>query len=176
MHVTLTADKTEKKLNLIHDALHDEVITIRQVASLISKVNATAPDNPIAALFTKNLENDKIQALHEKKFNYDAYMSLSTKSRNNLCWLRDNLKNRSAHIRIPKPDFATYTDASCEGWGCYNPQIGIKKGGALEWRGAEWPYQHSRIDGDMVQSADLCQGKNGDMSGLWQTIQQLGHV
>ena len=112
MHATLTADKAEKMLNLIHDALHDEVTTIRRVASLISKVNATAPDNPVAALFTKNLESDKIQALHEKKFNYDVYMSLS---RNNLCWLRDNLKNRSAHIRIPKPNFATYTDASCEG-------------------------------------------------------------
>ena len=80
MQVILTAEESEKILLLIHDALQEKMIIIRQVASLIGKVNATAPANPVSALFTKNLENDKIQALYVEKFNYDAYMSLSVKS------------------------------------------------------------------------------------------------
>ena len=106
-----------------------KMIIIRQVASLIGKVNTTAPTNPVAALYTKNLENEKIQALCEEKFNYDAYMSLSVKSKTDLYWLKDNLKNSSAPIRLPKQDFVTYTDASCEGWCCHNPQTGKKTGG-----------------------------------------------
>ena len=62
MQVTLTTDKARKILKLIHNALHDEIISIRQIARVIGKVNATSPGNKVAALFTKNLENDKIQA------------------------------------------------------------------------------------------------------------------
>ena len=114
---------------MIHNALHDEIISIRQIARVIGKVNATSPGNEVAALFTKNLENDKIQALYENKFNYDAPMTLSQKSKNDLRWLIDNLSHSSVPVRIPKPDFVIYTDASREGWGCYNPQTGQKAGG-----------------------------------------------
>ena len=129
MQVTLTTDKARKILKLIHNALHDEIISIRQIARVIGKVNATSPGNKVAALFTKNLENDKIQALYENKFNYDMPMTLSQKSKNDLRWLIDNLSHSSAPVRIPKPDFVIYTDASREGWGCYNPQTGQKAGG-----------------------------------------------
>ena len=129
MLVTMTADKTDKILDLVSKVLHRETHAIKFIAKIIGKINATPPGNQYAALFTKNMEIDQIQALREHCFNYEASMMLSQRSKSDLDWLSKNLNNSSAPIRQPKPDYLIYTDASNNGWGCFDPQTGEKFGG-----------------------------------------------
>lgn len=141
MLVTMTDNKVQKIIKLIQKALDKEVCGIRQVASLIGKINATRPANKYAALFTKNMEVEKHQALISNKFNYDAGMVLTTEARVDLHWLLENLGSASAPIREPKPDYVIHTDASEEGLGCFDPQTGQKQ----EAGGRQMSYIYTSI-------------------------------
>ena len=129
MIVTMTTEKVGNIFDLIGQALTSEMNTIRHVARVIGKITATGPVNRYAALFTKNLEVEKNQALFQNRFDYNETMILSNQAREDLAWLARNLERSSAPIRCPKPDYVINTDASNEGWGCFDPQTGIKSVG-----------------------------------------------
>ena len=135
MQVTMTLDKTTKILDLITLTLDCDNQTIRQLARVIGKVNATKPANRHAPLLTKNMEIEKNFALIKERFNYDATMTLSREAREDLIWLTTNLGGISAPIRQSNPDYVINTDASNEGWGCYDPQSDTKSGG--RWNAQE---------------------------------------
>ncbi len=129
MTVTMTTDKVNKIMALIHDCLEQPKLTIRLVSKLLGKFNATRPANPWAGLYSKQLEIDKNLALAGNKYNFEAKMEISAKARADIHWWLEKLPSLSGPIRVPKPDLVIYTDASLEGWGGHNPQSGQSCGG-----------------------------------------------
>ncbi len=129
MKVTMTTDKTQNIIMLIDACLSHKQHSIRQIARLIGKIQATKPANQLAFLYTKQLEIDKNGALLRTKFDFEAPMYLSKQSRQDLQWLRQNLPNMSAPIRVSKPDKIINTDASKKGWGYFEEQSGKRGGG-----------------------------------------------
>ena len=129
MMVSMTPEKTNKIIELVQDCLTKEKMTIRMIARIIGKINATRPANKWAALFTKQLEIEKNYALFANKFNYDAFMEVSKTSSLDLQWVLENLADMSAPVRTPQVDYVIYTDASTQGWGCYDAQTKQSAGG-----------------------------------------------
>ena len=129
MTVTMTREKTGKILELVKQALEAESSTIRQIARLIGKISATGPANQWALYLTKVMEMDKNRALACNKFDYDARMQLSAWAKEDLEWVQSNLGDSTAPVQTPDFDYVIHTDASLEGWGCYDPQTGKKGGG-----------------------------------------------
>ena len=136
--VTMTQEKTTKSIELVKTCLAGEIITIRMIASVTGKIVATRPANRWAFLFTKHLEVEKNEALFENKFNYDAQMTLSTKSKSNMKWVVDNLASMSAPVMCALVDYVIYTDASNQGWGCYDAHTKLLSGG-------RWTYAEQKL-------------------------------
>ena len=80
-------------------------------------------------LFTKRMEMDKIKALKISKFDNDANMTLSEGSQQDLEWVLKKFRGVSTQINQPEIDKVIFTDASTEGWGCFDPQRKISGGG-----------------------------------------------
>ena len=98
MTVTMTSEKTDKISEIMKNCLQSKSHTIRQIASVIGKINATRPANRMEQFFTKRMEMDKIKALKISKFDYDANMTLSEGSQQDLEWVLKNLRGVSASI------------------------------------------------------------------------------
>ena len=124
--VSMTESKTEKIIKLVLQIINSHSCTIRQVARVKGKITATRPANKWAQLQTMNLEIEKNNALMENKFNYDATMTLTSLAKGDLKWVTQTLRTSSAPIHVPEIDYVIYTDASNKGWGCYDPQTGMK--------------------------------------------------
>ncbi len=137
MTVTMTPEKTMKIRELILECLQTDQVTIRQVARLLGKFNATGPANPWALLYSKNMERDKNWALSQNRFDFEATMTLSDVTKSDLQWWLTSLPHLSAPIRTPKPDKVISTDASLMGWGCHDPDTGRPCGG-------RWSLQESQ--------------------------------
>ncbi len=129
MTVSLTVEKARKILDLVADALAADRWSIRQVARLLGKLAATYPANPWAALFTKQLEIEKNNALAVNGFDFDGLMKISNIVKDDLVWWQNNLENICAPIRRGNPDYVINTDASLHGWGAHDPQTGQSFGG-----------------------------------------------
>ena len=129
MMVLMTSAKTSKIIERAQYCLNKQNVTIRMIASVIGKIGATRPASKWALLFTKQLEIDKTNALFENKFNYDAQMEISQESRSNLEWVVDNLAGMSAPVHCAPVDYIIYTDASNQGWGCFDAQTMQSSGG-----------------------------------------------
>ena len=158
MTVTMTTEKTSKIVDLINIALESEESTVRHIARIIGKVKATGPANKYAALFTKNLEVHKNEALRQRRFSYDENMSLS---RAYLNWLKTNLKNSSAPVAHPKPDYTIYTDASNGGWGCFDPQTDTKAGGRWSVQEQERHINALELQAILLGIQTFLKGKEG---------------
>jgi hypothetical protein len=128
MTVTATYEKVAKLQANIKHFLKQDVVTIRYTAQIVGGIMATHPGNPWAPLFTKQLEIEKIQALQNNVFNFDANMTISTMVRQDLNWCLDNLHLVHADIQQSYPETVIQTDASNQGWGFYVPQDGTKAG------------------------------------------------
>ena len=129
MRAFLSEKKTQKILKAIQDCLDKARITIRELASVKGKIEATRVANPYAQLFTKRLEIEKIDALNQAKFNYEARISLSQECRKDLEVVKSDLPGISAPLRIPPPDITLKSDSSGKGWGVFNPFTGERGGG-----------------------------------------------
>ena len=121
--------KTEKIIKLAQQILDCQHTTIRQIARVKGKISATRPANQWAKLQTMSLEIDKNKALARNKFDYDKEMQLTPLAREDLKWFIRTIRTSSAPIQIPESDYVIYTDASKEGWGCYEHPTGRKGGG-----------------------------------------------
>ena len=114
---------------MINKTLSAGPVKIRQVASLIGKINATKPANKWAFMYTKWLEMGKNKALATQKYDYEKYMVLSERAREDLEWLLYNLPPSSAPVLFPNADYVINTDASTAGCGCFDRETGGKTGG-----------------------------------------------
>ena len=81
MIVKLTDRKAEKIMKLcIHFCHKGKAFTIREVASLIGSLISSCPGVGYGRLHYRNIERDKINALKSQKGNFEAKMSLSHES------------------------------------------------------------------------------------------------
>ena len=117
MTITLTLEKKEKILNLCHDILKEDVVTIRFLSKLIGNLVAAFPAVTLGPFYYRALEMDKAKALRLSNGNYDASVRLSNEAKKELSWWITNIMSSLQHIHVPDPDITIYTDSSTLGWG-----------------------------------------------------------
>ena len=138
MLVSLTPKKLEKIIRFIDRCLNAERLTIRDLASVKGKIEATRPANLYAMLMCKRLEIAKIAALRASNFDYDHKMTLSSECRQDLLWAKEALPGTSAPIRPPPPDYTISTDSSKRGWGINDYHTAQRGGG-------RWSFEESLL-------------------------------
>ena len=79
MTITLTLEKQEKILNLCHEVLKEDVVTI------------WIPAVTLAPFYYGPLEMDKAKALRLSNGNYDASVRLSNEAKKKLSWWMTNI-------------------------------------------------------------------------------------
>lgn len=121
MRVSLPASKANDIHQHVARVLIQPSHTIRDIAVLLGRLEATRHGNRFAKLFCKRLISDKNEALRQAAGHYDARMFISSQARQDLCWWRDNIQQVFAPVYVGQPDFVIYTDASGLGWGCHVP-------------------------------------------------------
>lgn len=117
MTLEITEDKKNKIYELCNKLLTSNKITIRMLASVIGNFVASFPAVPLGPFFYRKLEQQKIDGLKFNKGNFDANIKLNEKSKEEICWWKNNIFQSYARIDIPNPDITIYTDASHIGWG-----------------------------------------------------------
>ena len=117
MTISLTFEKKMKIKKLCTNLCTMKIISIRDLASVIGNLVASFPAVPYGPLFYRYLEHDKSIALKHKNFNFEAYMTLSQESIQELQWWIENIEHSFRSLNIVEPDLVIYTDASMSGWG-----------------------------------------------------------
>ena len=117
MTIILALEKKEKILNLCHEILKEDVVTIRFLSKLIGNLVAAFPAVTLGPFYYRALEMDKAKALRLSNGNYDASVRLSNEAKKELSWWITNIMSSLQHIHVPDPDITIYTDSSTLGWG-----------------------------------------------------------
>ena len=118
MTVTLTAKKKQKIHSMCLRFLKPNAsFTIRQVAALIGSLVFSFPGVEFGPLYYRSIEHDKDTHLRRHQGQFDAEMSLSQDSRQDIQWWFDNITLASKRILHSHPNIIIYTDASQSGWG-----------------------------------------------------------
>ena len=104
-------------------------ISIRELASIKGKLEATRPANSYAQLWCKRLEIEKTQALKQNRFDYEAKITLSGGCREDLSFAARGLPGSSAPVRPIPYDLKFTSDASNKGWGIFDPASNVRGGG-----------------------------------------------
>ena len=118
MTVALTDEKKVKLKELVISILSKDSVVIRKVASVIGKIVSSLPGSLPGAIYYRNVEKDKDKALKRNKGNYEAKMTLSPQSREELLWWKEHVDTTFAPIHWPPITKEISTDASGKnGWG-----------------------------------------------------------
>ena len=118
MCVKLTSEKHTKLRKLCTKFKKSTQPTIREVSKVLGFLISILPAVQHGRLFTRNIENDKIQALKQNHGDYDALMTLSQSSLKDLDWWHSRNIEHGNPIRIPQPSVVIKSDSSKKGWGC----------------------------------------------------------
>ena len=110
----LTDILPKKKLQEVQP---NRLYTIRQVASLIGSLVSSFPRVEFGPLHYRALEADKDYHLNMHQGNFNALMSLSAGSLEDLNWWVFHLPSASKNIYHSPPNLILHTDASGIGWG-----------------------------------------------------------
>ena len=118
MTVWLPQEKAQNLLNLCLETLRLKRISLRGLASLIGKLQATLPAISMAPMQVRALQQDLISA-QKKNMSYEQDILLSQESQSNLQWWINNITlSQGAPLKLGNPDMVMHTDASSsEGWG-----------------------------------------------------------
>ncbi|CAH1242857.1 TNKS2 [Branchiostoma lanceolatum] len=96
----------------------DSLITARELASLIGKMQATTGAVWHAPLHFRSLQRLLITVLRVTRGNWEFLVPLTEAARADLRWWRDQLSNHNSRpILLPTADMVVETDASKIGWG-----------------------------------------------------------
>ena len=118
MTVRLTSPKRDKLVQMCQKFLQpNKLYTIRQVASLIGSLVSSFPGVEFGPLHYRALEADKDSHLRMHQGHFDALMSLSAGSLEDLNWWVFHLPSASKNIYHSPPNLILHTDASGIGWG-----------------------------------------------------------
>ena len=161
MQVSLTEKKTNKILDAISKCLDQKQISIRLLASVKGKLEATGSANKHAKLWVKRLEIAKIKALEANKFDYEAYITLPQDCRDDLIFARNHLPGISAPVRVSDPDWKVFNDASNSGWGCLDPQTKQEGGGRWTEDEAKMHINALELTAALLSVKSLCSHKQG---------------
>jgi hypothetical protein len=125
--VRLTEAKIQKiKEILIYTLNNACIIRIRDVARSIGYMISSLPAVKYGALYYRNLEMDKVNALKQCKGNFEANMAISKNGISEMKWWLDNLDNSYNFICHPPVDITLYSDASLKGWGAVMGDISTR--------------------------------------------------
>lgn len=92
MTITLTKEKIEKLKDLIKEALASpQKIKIRTVPKIIGHMVASLPAVLYGALYYRNIDRDKTNALKDSEGNFDKSMSISAKGIREMEWWYNHL-------------------------------------------------------------------------------------
>lgn len=117
MTITLTEKRTnalKRHLNILHSLSEP---TIRYVAKVIGHIISALPASKYGALHYRNLEKEKIKALKQNCGNFDAKMTLSDLSKQDLKWWIQNINKIENWIQPPPIQKKLFTDSSDFAWG-----------------------------------------------------------
>ena len=118
MMVRFTSPKRDKLVQMCQRFLQpNKLYTIRQVASLIGSLISSFPRVEFGPLHYRALEADKDSHLRMHQGHFDALMSLSAGSLDDLNWWVFHLPSASKNISHSPPNIILHTDASGIGWG-----------------------------------------------------------
>ncbi len=112
MQVTLTPKKVSKLVKQCYSVLGKKELTIRELASLIGSLVSTFPGVEFGPLHYRTLEHDKNFALKRSRGNFDAPVTLSFDSINDLDWWIKSLPTAFKTIDHKAPELILNTDAS----------------------------------------------------------------
>lgn len=118
LEISLPLDKIEKIKSLCFRALYEGPLPIRQIAQLVGVLISSCVGTKWGKLFYRDVERDKIKALHFNAGNFDAKMSLSDQARDNLLWWLNDCLYIPICFDKTQPSVRLQTDASGLGWGC----------------------------------------------------------
>ena len=135
MTIQLTREKAAGLQNVCSELLEKSSLSIREVASVIGKIVASFPGVRHGALYYRQLEKDKSQALVRTNGNFDGLMSLSPQAKSELQWWIKHVGNAYNVINHPQPQHQITTDASLMGWGAESS--GVSSGG-------NWSHSESK--------------------------------
>ena len=135
MTIQLTREKAAGLQNVCSELLEKSSLSIREVASVIGKIVASFPGVMHGALYYRQLEKDKSQALVRTNGNFDGLMSLSPQAKSELQWWIKHVGNAYNVINHPQPQHQITTDASLMGWGAESS--GVSSGG-------NWSHSESK--------------------------------
>ena len=110
---SLPPAKMENLKTLYKETLQKERISVRNLASMIGKLMATAPAFTAAPLQVRFLQNSINQQLLESNQNYELTITLKTLAKEELRWWLENMNLRNGNpIKIQPPDLIIYSDAA----------------------------------------------------------------
>ena len=135
MTIQLTREKAAGLQNVCSELLEKSSPSIWEVASVIGKIVASFPGVMHGALYYRQLEKDKSQALVRTNGNFDGLMSLSPQAKSELQWWIKHVGNAYNVINHPQPQHQITTDASLMGWGAESS--GVSSGG-------NWSHSESK--------------------------------
>ena len=135
---TMTLSLPSPKLIDLHreiqSLLTKEVVSVRQLAHIVGKLNSTALAVLPAPLHYRELQNLKISSLHEME-SYNAQTALSPAARDDLSWWLGQLQRWNGRSFIVKrPEVVIQSDASLRGWGA------VYQGQCIQGR---WSFEES---------------------------------
>ena len=117
MSITLTSTKTNGLIYTCNDALNQNTLTIRQLASLLGKITSCFPASKHGRLAYRGVERLKTAALKANCFNFEATVTLNEDAKNDIWWWLTNAHYLSNDIWLPPPSLTIKSDACSLGWG-----------------------------------------------------------
>lgn len=116
MIITLPQRKVVQIKKMCIKAMTAKTLKISEIAEIVGTLVAATPGVGYSPLYTRQIEFDKTQSLLKSNGDFQACMSLSEQSKQDLAWWLTNVDSFS---RIPNYDFShvIFTDASLFGYG-----------------------------------------------------------
>lgn len=102
-----------------------QLVSIRDVASFIGYLIAAAPATKWGAIFIRQIEQEKIAALKSSKGNFDCFMQLSEKAKDNVRWWLNEEKYVPRFFGQHTRKCELFSDASGRGWGGHDGLISV---------------------------------------------------
>ena len=134
MTLSLPSPKLIDLRREIQSLLTKEVVSVRQLAHIVGKLNSTALAVLPAPLHYRELQNLKISSLHKME-SYNAQTALSAAARDDLSWWLGQLQRWNGRSFIVKrPEVVIQSDASLRGWGA------VYQGQCIQGR---WSFEES---------------------------------
>ena len=117
MTVSLTPERS-RKLKLACERLYNKTSpTIHEVAHVVGLMVASFLAVRYAHMYYRSLEIDKCDALRSNQGNFDAKMTLTHQTKQDLLWWADSIEGSQKPISQGNPDITIYSDASLADWG-----------------------------------------------------------